>query len=354
RSLRNGGDVNRSSIEWEVEIDTTPPFVRAVTPYHYYSMGGTGVVVYQTAEDSTESGVRCGDQFYRGFRAKDRQGLWICFFPIPQEHTSKDRCQLYSKDRAGNETQTQFSYQIRPKKFRSDSITITEDFLKGIYPYFESIGIGNTQGQLVEWFKFINGKQREMDESKFSQMAKSTHEEALWEGVFLRMKDAAPMAGFGDRRSYKYGGQIIGDSVHKGVDLASLEHSPVEAANSGRVAFTGDLGIYGKTIILDHGQGIFSSYSHLSEIKVEVGQRISKGQVIGRTGKTGLAGGDHLHFGIMVQGVFVNPIEWWDPLWIREKISRWIEPEGKEATEAGPKEAGEGPGKKKPLRGKRS
>lgn len=330
RSFRNGQEGNKAFIEWEVTIDTTPPFVRAVAPYHYLNAGGTGVVVYETSEDSVESGVRFGEKFFKGFKVKGKENLWICNFPIPQEVKAEQKFLLYSKDRAGNETANQFSYTIRPKKFRADTITVTDDFIRSILPYFESIGIPNTYGQLVDWFKFINKEQREKDEQRYYELAKSTESDRLWEGVFLRMKDAAPMAGFGDRRTYKYGNQIIGDSIHKGVDLASLEHSPVEAANSGKVTFAGDLGIYGKTVVLDHGQGLFSTYSHLSEIKVAVGQRVSKGEIIGMTGRTGLAGGDHLHFGIMVHGEFVNPVEWWDPLWIKEKISRWLELEAKE------------------------
>lgn len=329
-SLKNGQEGNRTSIEWEVTVDTTPPFVRAVAPYHYFNAGGTGVVIYETSEDSIESGVRFGEKFFRGYKVKEKEGLWICNFPIPQEIKTDQKFLLYSKDKAGNEAVNQFSYSIRPKKFRSDTIAVTDEFIRSILPYFESIGIPNTHGQLVDWFKFINKEQREKDEQSFSELARSAEPEQLWEGVFLRMKDAAPMAGFGDRRTYKYGNQIIGDSVHKGVDLASLEHSPVEAANGGKVAFVGDLGIYGKTVVLDHGQGLYSTYSHLSEFKVEPGQQVSKGQAIGVTGRTGLAGGDHLHFGIMVHGEFVNPVEWWDPLWIKEKILRWVQSETKE------------------------
>jgi murein DD-endopeptidase MepM/ murein hydrolase activator NlpD len=130
------------------------------------------------------------------------------------------------------------------------------------------------------------------------------------------------MARFGDRRTYYYKGQKIGSAVHLGVDLASLANSEVQAANNGRVLFAGPVGIYGMTVVLDHGQGLASSYSHLSKISVKTGQTVSKGEIIAYTGQTGLAGGDHLHFGVMVNGIFVNPVEWWDAHWVRDNIAR--------------------------------
>jgi murein DD-endopeptidase MepM/ murein hydrolase activator NlpD len=110
-----------------------------------------------------------------------------------------------------------------------------------------------------------------------------------------------------------------------GIDLASLTNSPVPAANGGIVVFADNIGIYGRTVILDHGLGLFSMYSHLSHIAVKPGDRLSKGQTIGRTGSTGLAGGDHLHFGMIVHNTFVNPVEWWDKNWIKNNVLSKIE-----------------------------
>lgn len=78
-------------------------------------------------------------------------------------------------------------------------------------------------------------------------------------------------------------------------------------------------------MVIDHGFGLFSTYSHLSALDVKQGQVISKGEVIGRTGSTGLAGGDHLHFGIIVHNTFVDPVEWWDAAWIKNNISTKID-----------------------------
>jgi hypothetical protein len=320
-SGRNGGEGNLASIKFDTFVDTTPPSITPVSPYHYFNMGGTGVVVYRTSQDTSESGVKAGDRVFRGYKVTKDSNLWICYFPILEDKTS---CHLHAKDRAGNTTSASFYYHIKPKKFKSDIIVVSDSFIQKILPYFESIGIPNSQGSLIEWFKYVNRTQRELDEKRFSELARDSSPEAMWEGPWLRMKNSAPMAGFGDKRTYRYQNTLVGESVHKGIDLASLQNSEVPASNSGKVVFCGDMGIYGKTVVIDHGQGIFSTYSHLSQISVREGQVLKKGETIGTTGSTGLAGGDHLHFGIMVQGVFVNPVEWWDPLWINEKILRWL------------------------------
>jgi murein DD-endopeptidase MepM/ murein hydrolase activator NlpD len=140
------------------------------------------------------------------------------------------------------------------------------------------------------------------------------------------MQNAAPMGLFGDQRIYTYNGQEIDRAVHLGIDLASNERAPIQAANTGKIIFTGYLGIYGNTIIIDHGQGIFSLYAHSSSIKVAPGQMVEKGMVLGCSGSTGLAGGDHLHFSMLVGGTFVNPVEWWDEHWIKDNVLLKLSP----------------------------
>ena len=112
----------------------------------------------------------------------------------------------------------------------------------------------------------------------------------------------------------------VGKSVHLGVDLASTERAPIEAANHGIVLFTGYLGIYGNTVIIDHGLGLASLYGHMSEISVKKGQEVKMGDPLGLSGSTGFAGGDHLHFSLLVGGKFVNPVEWWDPHWMKDNV----------------------------------
>jgi murein DD-endopeptidase MepM/ murein hydrolase activator NlpD len=165
---------------------------------------------------------------------------------------------------------------------------------------------------------------RKRNAETFAALADQASPSIAWQGVFMRLPKAANRAQFADHRVYKYRGAIIDRQVHLGADLASLQQAPVPAANNGQVVFAGNVGIYGNTVAIEHGLGIFSLYSHLSSITVQVGDKVSKGDNIGRTGTTGLAVGDHLHFGMMVHNTLVNPIEWWDAHWIQNNITQKI------------------------------
>ena len=163
-----------------------------------------------------------------------------------------------------------------------------------------------------------------MRRSSYDQVIAVTRQSAdqmLWEGVFARFPNSARKAGFADHREYLYNDEIVDRQVHMGIDLAAVAQAQVPAGNNGKVVFAGDIGIYGQTVVIDHGVGLFSMYSHLSQIDVTQGQSVTKGDIIGRTGTTGLAGGDHLHFGMMVNQTYVNPIEWWDPAWIKNNVT---------------------------------
>ena len=138
----------------------------------------------------------------------------------------------------------------------------------------------------------------------------------------MPMPNAQVMSAFADRRTYYYNDQEIDRQDHLGFDLASVRHAELPAANSGVVVLARYFGIYGNAVVIDHGFGLMTLYGHLSSIDVEEGQRVERGQTVGRSGQTGLAAGDHLHFTVLLQGMAVNPIEWWDPGWIRDRLHR--------------------------------
>ena len=201
-------------------------------------------------------------------------------------------------------------------------MNLSDNFLQQKMPEFQSqnpILQGKTP---LETFIYVNGKMREDNDNTIREICRTSNPRQLWEGTFLRMKNAAPMALFGDKRKYQYQGKVVGESIHMGVDLASTTNAPVEAANHGIVAYTGYLGIYGNFVIIDHGFGFFTVYGHLNSIDVKKVQEVRKGDVIGRTGSSGLAGGDHLHFGMLIGGQFVNPQEWWDAHWIADNVTK--------------------------------
>ena len=177
----------------------------------------------------------------------------------------------------------------------------------------------------LEAYLYINDQLRTANVKILRDIGRNTAAAMLWSQVFVRLPRSAPRAGFGDHRLFHYQGKLVGESFHLGFDLASVRNAEVPSGNSGRVVYSGDLGIYGNLVIIDHGLGLMSLYSHLNDALVKSGDVVQKGQIIGHTGSTGLAFGDHLHFGILVGGIEVTPLEWLDPKWIRDNITSRLE-----------------------------
>ena len=234
-----------------------------------------------------------------------------------------------ARDKAGNITKRGFYHYIRDKKFKTDTLNIPDSFLQNKIPDFD-IGekngsFQNSNNPLLKKYIYINQQIRKNNVNKILKIPENTDNKKYWDGSFLRLKGSARRAGFADRRIYKYKGKKIDTAVHYGIDLASTSNASVKAANSGRVIFTQFVGIFGNTVIIDHGFGLCSLYSHLSSISTTQGDMVNKGDDIGFTGFTGLAGGDHLHFSMIVHNIFVNPVEWWDKTWIKNNITSKID-----------------------------
>jgi murein DD-endopeptidase MepM/ murein hydrolase activator NlpD len=167
---------------------------------------------------------------------------------------------------------------------------------------------------------YINSQLRKVNNKTLAGLRLRTEPKFLWTGAFLPMLDSTVESRFADTRTYTWQGKKVDEQVHLGFDLAKVAHSPIPASNDGRVIWAEDLGIYGNCIVIDHGFGLQSVYGHLSEFLVKKGDMVKKGQIIGKTGSTGLAGGDHLHFTMQVDGVQVNAVEWWDPHWVKDRV----------------------------------
>jgi len=186
----------------------------------------------------------------------------------------------------------------------------------------------NSPEGLLKGFLAINGDLRKKNGDTITGLAAKSQPKMLWTEAFAQMGNSQVESRFADRRTYFFGDQEIDRQVHLGFDLASVQQAPVRASNTGVVVFADYLGIYGNCVILDHGLGVQSLYAHLSSIGTKVGDTVTKGQELGRTGITGLAGGDHLHFTILLQGVPVNPVEWWDQHWMDDRVNRKIKDAG--------------------------
>ena len=312
---------NQTYVEAEVIIDTRPPEVTILSKFHYLNQGGTGLVVYQLSETISKTGVYVGDVFFPGFAGYfDDKQKYVAFFALNFKQGPGTKIAVYASDNAQNSVRTGFRHNIKKKAFRKDRINISDRFLNWKMPELapEIPDSGNLKP--VDLFLKVNRVLREKNARAVFDICKTTAMERYWDGPFLRLHNAQRRAGFADHREYMYNGRMIDKQVHMGIDLASLAQSEVPAANRGMVVFADRLGIYGKTVIIDHGFGVFSMYSHLSQIGTSNQTVVDKGAPIGHTGVSGLAGGDHLHFSMIIHNTFVQPIEWWDPLWIDKRI----------------------------------
>ena len=208
--------------------------------------------------------------------------------------------QVTATDFAGNQAVAGLAYHINARRFKEDRIRISDGFLNRKMPEFTSIVGASAGDQLLDIFLRVNRDLRKANYEALTRVTAKSDAERYWKGPFLRLPRSANRANFADHRTYIYNGQKIDEQNHMGIDLASVQQSPVPAGNRGKVVFADTLGIYGMTVVLDHGFGLFSMYSHLSHMSVDNGQMVAKGDIIGKTGITGLAGGDHLHYGMLV------------------------------------------------------
>ena len=321
----------QSETDIDLPVRFAPPQVEVMSTQHYINQGGCDMAVFKVSPGTTESGVQVGDNFFPSFPMKESQPeTRICLFAYAYNVDPSTVARIVARDDAGNETKTSFSYKVFPKKFHSDTFELEKlaggHFLENVVPPIMSQTPElNDQGSLIKNFLLINGPLRQQDAQKLVALSQRTAPRFLWKGTFLRLPGKTE-ASFADYRTYIYGGQEVDHQTHLGFDLAGSEHMPVRAANDGVVVYAGFFGIYGNAVVIDHGCGLQTLYGHMSSLEVKEGDAVKNEQEIGRSGQTGLAGGDHLHFTILLDGLPVNPVEWWDPHWIHDRITAKMQP----------------------------
>jgi murein DD-endopeptidase MepM/ murein hydrolase activator NlpD len=314
-------------IEHEIDsiIDTVPPVIQVISSPYQVFQGGAGFAILK-AKDADAVFVRLEDNQFRAFLATEQEekGIsktYFTFFPIPFDIKKGSILYAVAQDKAGNQDIKSLSTRLKKKDYKSSTIEIGDEFIKRVvFPLLH-----NAITDPVKAFRTVNEEWRKRDMKRLQEISEESRPEILWRGPFIQLKNSKVMATYGDRRTYYYMGKMIGQSVHLGYDLASISNAIIKAANTGVVRFADDLGIYGNTVIIDHGMGLMSLYGHLSDIMVREGEAVKKGAVIGRTGSTGFAGGDHLHFGMLIHGYEVSPLYWWDKHWIKVNISDKLE-----------------------------
>jgi murein DD-endopeptidase MepM/ murein hydrolase activator NlpD len=228
---------------------------------------------------------------------------------------------LFAEDDAGNRVEQPFLDIFKTMPPRSDTIRLSDRFFDRVVPAIASQTPGfDSSGSLLDQYLRINGELRQAELDRVAALSLSSVPEILWSGAFVQMANSSLEANFAEQRSYIYEGREVDRQTHLGLDLASTARAPVPAPNSGRVVFAGWMSLYGNAVIIDHGYGLLSLCGHLSAVSVAEGDRVAKGDIVGSSGATGLAGGDHLHLEIFVHGQSVDPLEWLDAKWIQDRI----------------------------------
>jgi murein DD-endopeptidase MepM/ murein hydrolase activator NlpD len=325
-----------SSTTKDFQVRLEPPRIAVLSTHHYVNHGGSEMVVYRATPPEVTSGVRVGDVEYPGFPAAGTvagavgqdPAVKVAFFALLYDQDLNTPIVAFARDEGGNEAKARFVDNVFEKPFRRSRIELDDRFLNRVVPEIleHSPELQLTAppegGDMLPAFLRINGELRKINADQIAAFAAKTSAKRLWTGPFTQLGNSQVEAAFADQRTYFYGGKEVDRQVHLGFDLAVTAHIPVAAANDGTVLHAGWLGIYGNCIILDHGTGVQSLYAHLMSFDVNVGDDVRRGQTIGRSDSTGLAGGDHLHFTMLVNGRMVTPVEWWDAHWVQDRVDR--------------------------------
>lgn len=321
---------NSSTKSSEVIIDNKKPTLFTITNSYGIRKGGSAVVIFK-AEDENLDELYINTNFDKKFKAqkfyKDGYYISLVAWPVSNDTFSAT---IVVKDKAGNKNKSNLGFYLKNKTYRTSKITLKDDFLEGkISELFGEANLMDEAKSPVEKFKYVNEDLRKINEDLIESITSNVFLDEKISSFdlnsFYPLKNAAAVASYGDHRYFYYDNKLVSESYHLGLDLASVGFADIKSNNLSRVAYADFNGIYGKMPILYHGLGLYSLYGHCSEINFNVNDIVEPDMIIAKTGKSGLALGDHLHFGILVQGVEVRPEEWMDKKWVKVNITDIIE-----------------------------
>ncbi len=312
-----------------INLDIKKPIAQIIENSRYIRRGGSGIVIVKVEDENLQDAyISFNDKIKFDLIPFYKDNYFVSLIAWDVNIDKFKRISLIAIDKAGNKTITKIPFYIQALKVKQDTIKINSNFIESVSTTVleqsgESIPIELSK-RFIEQNKILREKNvntlrtlavKYMDRSKIDNFGLKR---------FKRLRGSKTAAGFAERRSYFYEGKKIDEAWHLGMDWASVKKAPIKLSNDGKVIFNEYLGIYGNTIIIDHQMGLFSLYAHTSSSQIEIGQMVKAKQKIANTGSTGAVMGDHLHFGILVQGIEVNPLEWMDKNWIKNNITQTI------------------------------
>jgi murein DD-endopeptidase MepM/ murein hydrolase activator NlpD len=311
-------------LERPITVVTQPPSISVDGDQHYLYLGMADLATFNVSGVWAEAGVRVGDQVFRAWPMPGGKPGLFSLFAFAWNMPASTVPVVYASNGAGNDATGSMVIQFPKKeqpKYTTHDLQISDAFMQKVVKELDPNGSGNPVTRFVK----INNEMRRANNKTLSDLRLKTADKFLWSRPFTRQSHAQAEATFADLRNYIYQGKKIDQQVHLGYDLAVTQHIGVEASNDGRVVYAAPLGIYGNCIVVDHGYGLQTIYGHLSQINVHEGDMVKQGQVMGLSGQTGMAGGDHIHFAMQLDGVQIDPKEWWDPHWIKDHIAKRVD-----------------------------
>ncbi|TKX31035.1 peptidoglycan metallopeptidase Pgp6 [Campylobacter aviculae] len=320
---------NEAKKQIAVIVDEDSPKVNVLSNSYQIEQGGAAAVVFEV-NDANLDKVYIETNKGKIFQVRPyiKEGYYTAIIAW-DARDEEFRAYIVAKDKAGNISKERIRYYFLNRKYRVSNISLTDKFLDGkIENLAQEYAPKDNNFTRFEKFKFVNETLRNNNEILIHQITSEIPEVKLRNfniNLFLPLKNAMKVGDFADHRYYSYNGQFISDSYHMGIDLASVMQAPIISNNSGKVIFAEKNGIYGLNLIIYHGFGVYSLYGHCSSKSVDVGEKLAKQSVIARTGTSGLALGDHLHFGVLVQGVETRPEQWQDRKWIENNIYKVLD-----------------------------
>lgn len=327
-SLWNFFTGNEVLIKRNITIDQRRPLVSVVDHSYGISKGGSALVIFQAKDEHLDElyiETNTGKRFKPQPFFKEGYYISLVAWPVAQEHFNAT---VVAVDKAGNTARDSVQFEKRRRHYRPSTIKISNRFLEGKISElsYEFDATRDVQSP-IERFKIINEHVRIENEKRIhniTSIVPNTTISSFRITPFYPLKNAAAVASFGTKRYYKYKGKRVSTSYHLGIDYASVKMADIKTQNPGEVVFAEPNGIYGNLPIIHHGMGLYTLYGHCSSLQVSEGDHVKQNETIASTGKSGLALGDHLHFGVLVQGVEVRPEEWMDRGWIAKNVTRII------------------------------
>ena len=322
----NGNSAVRNS---KIIIDKRSPVANVISNSYLLRQGGSGIIVVEINDENLKDYyVTFNDEVIFELFPFHKKNFYISIITWPIDLTEFKGVKVVAIDMAGNKASAKVPFYYDRFKEKVDNLNISDDFIYSVSKNVLELSNMEVPTNPSEIFVKANKDLRAKNLATMRNVVIKNFADSqnmpFDVKTFIRMTNAKTFAMFGERRHYFYNNEKIDEAWHLGMDWASVKRASIVTTNPGKVIFRGYLGIYGESIIIDHGLGIASLYAHTSSQSVDVGDMVVAGQEIGNTGSTGAVFGDHLHFGILIQGIEANPNEWLDSNWMKLNLTNTI------------------------------